>query len=104
MNRSATTELASKDNDFTSSYEISDKGYGKDNVKILHVQREGALHKIKEFEVNTHLKLYSSKDYLHGNYYTFDPFYYTLRMDFIMVSVCVTMYHSSGHLQSAYDA
>lgn len=77
MDRSANTELASKDNDFTSSYEISDKGYGKDNVKILHVQREGALHKIKEFEVNTHLKLYSSKDYLHGNYITPSSFFIT---------------------------
>lgn len=78
MDRYASSELASKDNDFTSSYEISDKGYGKDNVKILHVHREGALHKIKEFEVNTHLKLYSSKDYLHGNYYTYSSlFYYT---------------------------
>lgn len=51
---------------YESSYEISDKGYGKDNVKILHVRREGQVHHIKEFEVNSHLKLYSNKDYLHG--------------------------------------
>lgn len=49
-------------------YEISDSGYGKDHVKILHVRREGAVHHIKEFEVNTHLKLYSKKDYMHGKY------------------------------------
>lgn len=48
-------------------FEISDTGYGKDHVKILHVRREGNVHYIKEFEVNTHLKLYSKKDYLNGN-------------------------------------
>lgn len=51
-------------------FEISDTGYGKDHVKILHVRREGNVHHIKEFEVNTHLKLYSKKDYLNGNYKT----------------------------------
>lgn len=52
--------------DYESNYEISDSGYGKDSVKLLHVQRHGQLHHIKEFEVNTHLKLFSTKDYLHG--------------------------------------
>lgn len=47
-------------------YEISDSGYGKDHVKILHVRRDGTVHHIKEFEVNTHLKLYSKKDYISG--------------------------------------
>lgn len=47
-------------------FEISDSGYGKDHVKILHVRRDGPVHHIKEFEVNTHLKLYSKKDYLNG--------------------------------------
>ena len=27
--------------DYESHYEISDSGYGKDNVKILHIQRNG---------------------------------------------------------------
>ncbi|XP_031632131.1 uricase [Contarinia nasturtii] len=48
-------------------FEISDTGYGKDHVKILHVRRDGNVHHIKEFEVNTHLKLYSKKDYLNGD-------------------------------------
>lgn len=52
-------------------FEISDTGYGKDHVKILHVRRDGPVHHIKEFEVNTHLKLYSKKDYLQGNYIFF---------------------------------
>lgn len=52
--------------EYESNYEISDSGYGKDSVKLLHLQRHGQLHHIKEFEVNTHLKLYSKKDYLHG--------------------------------------
>lgn len=54
---------------FKIEFEISDTGYGKDHVKILHVRREGNVHHIKEFEVNTHLKLYSKKDYLNGNYF-----------------------------------
>lgn len=53
----------------SNEYEISDSGYGKDHVKILHVRREGTVHHIKEFEVNTHLKLYSKKDYVHGEWH-----------------------------------
>lgn len=52
--------------EYETNFEISDSSYGKDSVKLLHVQRHGQLHHIKEFEVNTHLKLYSKKDYLHG--------------------------------------
>lgn len=55
------------DGEFMSEYQITDSGYGKDNVKLLHIERNGAVHNIKEFEVNTHLKLYSKKDYLNGN-------------------------------------
>lgn len=47
-------------------YTISDYGYGKDSVKVLHVKRDGPVHSIKELEVGTHLKLYSKKDYFHG--------------------------------------
>ncbi|KAH8413290.1 hypothetical protein KR009_009754 [Drosophila setifemur] len=48
-------------------YEITDHGYGKDAVKVLHVSRKGPVHNIQEFEVGTHLKLYSKKDYYQGN-------------------------------------
>lgn len=48
-------------------YEITDHGYGKDAVKVLHVSRKGPVHTIQEFEVGTHLKLYSKKDYYEGN-------------------------------------
>ncbi|CAD6999764.1 unnamed protein product [Ceratitis capitata] len=48
-------------------YTISDYGYGKDSVKVLHVKRNGPVHSIKEFEVGTHLKLYSQKDYYQGD-------------------------------------
>ncbi|KAH8358756.1 hypothetical protein KR093_002238 [Drosophila rubida] len=48
-------------------YEITDKGYGKDAVKLMHVNRKGALHSIQECEVGTHLKLYSNKDFLQGD-------------------------------------
>lgn len=62
------TGLKSASSGFKFEFEISDTGYGKDHVKILHVRREGTVHHIKEFEVNTHLKLYSKKDYLNGKY------------------------------------
>lgn len=48
------------------SYEISDDGYGKNYVKLLHINRQGQLHSIKELEVCTHLKLYTKRDYLYG--------------------------------------
>ncbi|KAH8417907.1 hypothetical protein KR222_008257 [Zaprionus bogoriensis] len=48
-------------------YEITDKGYGKDAVKVMHVNRKGPVHSIQEYEVGTHLKLYSNKDYFQGN-------------------------------------
>ncbi len=54
------------DGEFVSDYQITDSGYGKDNVKLLHIVSNGTVHNIKEFEVNTHLKLYSKKDYLNG--------------------------------------
>lgn len=40
------------------------RGYGKSNVKLLYVRREGPVHSIKEYEVNTQLTLDSDKDYL----------------------------------------
>ncbi|XP_060647928.1 uricase-like [Drosophila nasuta] len=48
-------------------YEITDKGYGKDAVKLMHVSRKGAVHSIQECEVGTHLKLYTNKDFLQGD-------------------------------------
>lgn len=48
-------------------YVISNYGYGKDYVKLLHVHRNGLVHTVNEFEVSTHLKLSSRKDWLKGN-------------------------------------
>jgi urate oxidase len=36
-------------------------------VKLLHVRREGTFHSIREYEVNTHLKLQSKKDFIAGD-------------------------------------
>lgn len=44
-----------------------DRGYGKNNVKLLHVRRDGPVHSIKEYEVNTQLTLETDKDYIHGD-------------------------------------
>ncbi|EDV93228.1 uricase [Drosophila grimshawi] len=49
-----------------SPYEIVSKSYGKDAVKVLHVNRRGPVHTIQELEVGTHLKLNSNKDYVLG--------------------------------------
>ncbi|XP_055853017.1 uricase [Episyrphus balteatus] len=49
------------------NYCIVDHGYGKDAVKLLHVLRNGPAHTIKEFEIGTHLKLNTQKDYLKGD-------------------------------------
>lgn len=48
-------------------YELHKYGYGKNHVKLLHVQREGATHSVREYEVSTHLRLHSQRDYLEGN-------------------------------------
>lgn len=53
-----------------SEFVISDRGYGKDFVKLLHVKRDGETHHIREFEVGTHLKLASDVDYLKVIKYT----------------------------------
>ncbi|TDG48395.1 hypothetical protein AWZ03_005140 [Drosophila navojoa] len=53
--------------DQSQQYEITNKGYGKDAVKVMHINRKGPVHSIQELEVGTHLKLYSNKDYMQGN-------------------------------------
>ncbi|XP_068141669.1 uricase [Drosophila tropicalis] len=60
-------KLQNHQQDTPYQYEITDHGYGKDAVKVLHVSRQGPVHTIHEFEVGTHLKLYSKKDYYQGN-------------------------------------
>lgn len=50
-----------------SDYDFGDYGYGKNYVKLLHVHRNGPVHTIREFEVNTHLRLSTQKDYLEGD-------------------------------------
>ncbi|XP_069947052.1 uricase [Cherax quadricarinatus] len=49
------------------SFEWVSRGYGKNNVKLLHVRREGPVHSIKEYEVCTQLTLDTDKDYIHGD-------------------------------------
>lgn len=36
-------------------------------MKLLHVRRDGPVHIIREFEVDTHLRLTTQKDYLEGD-------------------------------------
>ena len=52
--------MPSTDGDF----QIIDREYGKSFVKLLHVKREGLVHTIREYEVDTKLTLATEKDYL----------------------------------------
>ncbi|XP_037795200.1 uricase-like [Penaeus monodon] len=49
------------------NFEWVHRGYGKNNVKLLHLRREGPVHTVKEYEVNTALTLDSDKDYIVGD-------------------------------------
>ena len=44
-------------------FEIVENEYGKANVRMLHLRREGLVHTIREFEVDTSLTLDDTKDY-----------------------------------------
>ncbi|XP_063245215.1 uricase [Bacillus rossius redtenbacheri] len=48
-------------------HRLADHGYGKDSVKLLHVRRDGARHTIREYEVDTRLRLHSQRDFLTGD-------------------------------------
>lgn len=48
-------------------FELSDHGYGKSSVKLLHVHRDNEYHSIREFEVHTTLKLASESAYVLGD-------------------------------------
>lgn len=53
---------------FRDEYELGAYGYGKNNVKLLYVRRSDELrHEIREYEVDTHLRLSSQRDYLEGD-------------------------------------
>ncbi|XP_012262483.2 uricase [Athalia rosae] len=60
-NLSATKDAARE------NYELASYGYGKNHVKLLYVHRDGARHEIREYEVDTHLRLETQKDYLEGD-------------------------------------
>ncbi|XP_075213928.1 urate oxidase [Lycorma delicatula] len=49
------------------NYNLSKFGYGKNAVKVLYIKRDGALHTIRECEVDVRLRLSSKDDYLSGD-------------------------------------
>lgn len=53
--------------DTNGRFELSDHGYGKNSIKLLHVHRDGEFHTIREFEVSTELKLASESAYVAGD-------------------------------------
>jgi len=50
-----------------SDFEFKNRGYGKYWVKLLHRDKNGSTHSIKEYEVSTLITLDSDKDYLQGD-------------------------------------
>lgn len=48
-------------------FKFIDRGYGKYWVKMLHLERNGSVHTIKEYEVSTLIRLDSDKDYKTGD-------------------------------------
>ena len=46
---------------------FEDRRYGKNYVRLLHVQREGSWHSIKELEVSTKLTLNDTRDFVFGD-------------------------------------
>ena len=51
-------------------FEIVENEYGKANVRMLHLRREGIVHSIREFEVDTSLTLDDTKDYTKVAYFS----------------------------------
>lgn len=47
--------------------EFSDRRYGKNYVRLLHVSRDGGWHRVKEVEVNSKLTLRTTKDFVTGD-------------------------------------
>lgn len=60
-------EKISQDHLNRDKYEFGKYGYGKNHVKLMHVHRDGVLHTIREYEVDTHLRLSTQKDFLDGD-------------------------------------
>lgn len=48
-------------------YEIVESAYGKNWVRLLHVQRHSCRHSVREWQVCTELSLESHVDYTHGD-------------------------------------
>ncbi|ELK06290.1 Uricase [Pteropus alecto] len=61
--------MAHYHNDYKKNDEVEfvRTGYGKDMVKVLHIQRDGKYHTIKEVATSVQLTLSSKKDYLIGD-------------------------------------
>lgn len=65
--KSASKPTPSTTIDATQPYELTGKGYGKEFIKLMYISREGPYHTIQEFEISTHLKLLSDREYLSGD-------------------------------------
>lgn len=66
ISRKVLSEIESVPRNDHSEYSVSNYGYGKDFIKILHIQRNGLVHTVNEFEVSTHIKLSTRDDWLKG--------------------------------------
>ncbi|ODM99567.1 Uricase [Orchesella cincta] len=64
---SQTSEESREESEHFVDFDFMDTGYGKNHIKLLRIKREGAVHHVKEFQVDTQLTLCSKKDYLFGD-------------------------------------
>ncbi|KAG5312326.1 URIC Uricase, partial [Acromyrmex insinuator] len=56
------------ENEKRDEYELDACAYGKNNVKLLYVNRNNEpYHDIREYEIDTHLRLYDQKEFFEGN-------------------------------------
>lgn len=46
---------------------FTDRRYGKNFVRLLHVKREGKRHTVRELEVSTNLTLNDTRDFVFGD-------------------------------------
>lgn len=48
------------------NYRMGDYGYGKQQVRVFQLKKDGPVHNVTEFKVNSHMRLRTHKEYYEG--------------------------------------
>lgn len=51
------------------SYRMGDYGYGKQGVRVFQLKKDGPIHSVTEFKINSHMRLCTHKEYYAGTSY-----------------------------------